>query len=318
MARESVDFYRSFHERLSCSVEPRLEPCGYLFLAHSAGAHERLAAGVRLQNALGISSRLLTPEDTAALVEGLDPASVTGAAFCAEDGYFDKPQAVVEGFAEAAQARGVEIVPGDVTALRRDGAGWRLDLADGRHVLAEHVVVAAGYDSPGIVAGLGLELPIRKEPRYLFLSPPIQERVLEPLLVSVERRFAAKQLASGRVLASDLGAEGGPERRETRWRDHVRACISELVPRLEFVSFPLLVEGFYDLTPDRQAILGPVGGLPGLWLAAGFSGHGFMMAPAVGRAIASAVVRDAHEPWLDVLGLSRFARGRLVVEPQIV
>ncbi len=50
-----------------------------------------------------------------------------------------------------------------------------------------------------------LELPIRKEPRYLFFSAPIAERLLEPLVVAPERRFAAKHLADGRVLASDLG-----------------------------------------------------------------------------------------------------------------
>ena len=65
----------------------------------------------------------------------------------------------------------------------------------------------------------------------------------------------------------------------------------ELLPRLSFGSFVLLVTGDYDVTPDNHPILGAVEGLPGLLVAAGFSGHGFMLAPAVGRRIADAVAR---------------------------
>ena len=74
------------------------------------------------------------------------------------------------------------------------------------------------------------------------------------------------------------------------WRANVAPRRSRSCCRsLEFVSFPVLVEGFYDVTPDHQPILGAVHGLDGLWLAAGFSGHGFMMAPAVGRRLAAAI-----------------------------
>ena len=57
---------------------------------------------------------------------------------------------------------------------------------------------------------------------------------------------------------------------------------------LEYVDLDVLVPGVYDATPDRQAILGPLPGLDGLYVAAGFSGHGFMLAPATGRALAGA------------------------------
>ena len=117
------------------------------------------------------------------------------------------------------------------------------------------------------------------EARHLFFSEPVRERLLEPLVVSAERRFAAKQLADGRLLASDLGGQS---------RAHVRESIEELLPRLSFVPLPLLVEGTYDVTPDHQAILGRV--RDNVWVAAGFSGHGFMLAPAVGRILADAIV----------------------------
>ena len=118
------------------------------------------------------------------------------------------------------------------------------------------------------------------------------------------------------MLASDLAARGDAESGRARWRASIRAAIQQLLPRLEYVSFSLLVPGVYDVTPDHQPILGPVA--DGLFVACGFSGHGFMIAPAVGadhrrrRRSASATTS------LDVLGLDRFAAGRLVPEPQLV
>jgi sarcosine oxidase subunit beta len=94
--------------------------------------------------------------------------------------------------------------------------------------------------------------------------------------------------------------------------------IRELLPRLEFVSFPVLARGTYDVTPDHQAILGRVPDYDRLWLAAGFSGHGFMMAPAVGRALADAIAGAPPGDYLRALSLDRFARGALLTEPAIV
>ena len=92
--------------------------------------------------------------------------------------------------------------------------------------------------------------------------------------------------------------------------------IDELLPRLTYVSFPLLVRGEYDMTPDHQPILGRVD--DGVFVAAGFSGHGFMIAPAVARIIADVVLEDRRDPALEVLDAGRFAENRLVPEPQLV
>jgi sarcosine oxidase subunit beta len=300
LARESLAFYRNAAARLDARVDPGWTACGYLFLAHSERALARLRANVELQRSLGVPSSLLTPDEAVQVAPALDPASVAGAAFCAEDGYFDRPQAVVEAFAEATRRRGVAIERRDVHSL--DG-------------LAEVVVVAAGIGTPALLP----ELPIEPEARHLFLGEPLAERLLEPLVVSAERRFAAKQLADGRLLASDLGATGDPEEGRERWRAAVRASVRELLPLLEHVPLPLLVEGLYDVTPDRQAILGRVPGEANVFVAAGFSGHGFMIAPAVGRLVAGAILGDPEEEEaLRDLSPERFAAGRLIPEPAVV
>jgi sarcosine oxidase subunit beta len=276
LAGESLRWYAEARERLRMRVDPGFRACGYLFLAHSEPVLARLQASVELQNGLGVPSRIVAPAEAAELVPDLQVEGLAGGAWCAEDGYFDRPQAIVEALGALADVRIEEVQSLD-------------------DIEAGVVVVAAGVDTPRLLP----ELPIRPEPRVLRLSNPIRERLLEPLVVSAERGFAAKQLADGRLLASG-----------------VRAAIEELLPRLVHVALPHRVEGVYDATPDHQAILGRV--RDRVWIAAGFSGHGFMQAPAVGRILAEAILDGREDEALRVLDSERFAEGRLVPEPQIV
>ena len=287
LARESVAFWREATERLGSPVPLTLQRGGYLFVAQTEATLGRLAENVRLQNEEGIASRIVSPDEAAELVPGLRGDAIAGGAWCGEDGYFDRPQSVVEAF-----ARGIDVVRADVRSLR--------------DVPADAIVVAAGVDSAALLAKLGVDLPVVPEVRYLYLSEPIGERLLEPLVVAPELAFAAKHLADGRVLAADLRGDS---------RETIRAGVEQLLPRLEYMSYALRVRGVYDVTPDHQPILGAVA--EGVFVACGFSGHGFMIAPAVARITADAV-EGKRDEVLDVLGLDRFAAGRLVPEPQLV
>ena len=318
LARESLEFYRRVEEHLDAPHVGPLTECGYVFLAHSDERLASLSREVALQQEMGVPSVLLDPAELSDLVPGLDVSTVTGAAYCAEDGYFDRPQAVVEAYAAAAQRHGVRIELREVVALRRTAGGWTLDGANGEQHEAETVILAAAYDTPALVAPLNVTLPIAREPRYLFYSEPIRERLLEPLVISSERAFAAKHLASGRVLASHLAANGDPNGSSDDWRRAIKRNVRELLPLLEYVEYSVLVEGFYDVTPDNQPVLGPVPGHDGLWLAAGFSGHGFMLAPAVSRALANLLVDRTSNPLFEDFALERFERAQLTPELQVV
>jgi sarcosine oxidase subunit beta len=318
MAREAFAFYNEIGDRLAPAVDPVLRSCGYLFVAESETELATQHARLDVQHRLGIPSRALTPGEAGELVEGLDSSRITGGVWCDQDGYFDKPLAVVGAFADAARRDGTSFVEHAVTAINPDGEGWRLDLDDGTSARAGQVVVAAAWDSPKLLKPLGIELPIEREPRYLFYSNPIRERLLEPLVIAPERHFAAKQLADGSVLASDLSAGAVPGETRADWHSKVRTAISELLPILEYVSFPVLVEGYYDVTPDNQPVLGALDGHDGLWIAAGLNGRGLMMAPTIGRAVAEGVRGAALDPLLSTLGPSRFASGSLTPEGQVV
>ena len=189
LARESVAFWRDIDVRLKPRVPLELRRGGYLFVAQSEAALARLAANVELQNEEGIPSRIVSAAEAAELVPGLRPDTLAGGSWCGEDGYFDRPQSVVQAFAE-----GLDVRRQDVRAL---------DELD-----ADVVIVAAGVETRTLVAPLGFDLPVQAEDRHLFLSHPIEERLLEPLVVAPELAFAVKHLADGRVLASDLAGRG--------------------------------------------------------------------------------------------------------------
>lgn len=306
LARESVRAYLEIADRLDVRTRPVLEQCGYIFLAHSAERLNGFAADVALQNEVGVPSEILDAKQAAERVPDLQTETVAGAAWCGEDGYFDRPQAVVAGFAEAASRQGAVLEHANVERLERDGGGWQLFLADGSQVGAERVVLATGYDTPTLLRPLGVEVAIGKEHRSLLLSEPIRERLLEPLVSSSERSFAAKQLADGRVLASDTTVDDTGQLDMDARRRAVRANIEELLPRLQYVSFPIVADGFYDTTADHQPIVAEV--REGLWVAAGFSGHGFMLAPAIGRRVAGLLEGRSVDDLLDSFALERFSQ----------
>jgi len=304
MARESRAFYLELGDRLGVPVEASFDACGYLFLADRDETLAQLEVNVRVQHGIGVPSQLLTASEAAALVPALCADGVMGASYCAEDGYFDRPQAVVAAFADAARARGARVERVHVTSIAHEGSGWQLEKEDGRAAQADRIVVAAGADTVGLLTPLGVRLPIEGEPRFLLLGEPRVDRILDPLVIAIDRGLAAKQLADGRLLASDLRASGDPRTEADRWRANIRSGLEGLLPALAGEPLPTLVRGAYDMTPDAQPIVDEV--VDGLWVAAGFSGHGFMVAPSTGRLVAAGLGGDPLPDWHGAVSADRF------------
>jgi sarcosine oxidase subunit beta len=319
MSDDSFRFYRTMNQALEPEQPAIFRECGYLFLAHSMEAQTELASEVEVQRRFSIPSRMIEARDVVRIVPGLVVDSVLAASFCAEDGFFDDPWSVIVAFAGAARRQGVPVIRGRVAGLKPDGSGWRLAFARGGDVLADQVVIAAGSDSVDLLAAFGIELPIRPEPRHLFFSDPVADRICDPLVVSNEKQFAVKQLSDGQFLTSYLtagreGSAGTPE----AWKAHIAELASELLPALLDVRLTHLVKGYYDMTPDHQPIVGLVPGLNGMWVAAGLSGHGFMMAPAIGRAVASLIGDGEPEWYVRELSPARFGNGTLTAEARVI
>lgn len=313
LARESVEFYAHLDHELGYSVDAHLDRCGYLFVALGDDALRSLGENVELQHRCDVPSRMVTAAEAGELVPGLSTDAIAGGAWCGEDGYFDRPQTVVEAFAHAAVTR---VAATEVVSLDRSAGDWDVRTTSGS-VRAKTVVLAAGVDTRALLRPLGVDVPIEPEARHLFLSEPLAERLVEPLVVVGERRFAAKHLANGRVLASDLAAAGDAALQRERWRSTIAAGIADFLPTLSYVSFPVLASGLYDVTPDHQPIVGRIEEQDGLWIAAGYSGHGFMLAPAISRRVADALLDDGGTP-IPEFAPDRFRGERLVRERGIV
>ncbi len=310
MALESQAFYRSIDRRLRPRVRPAFDACGYVFVATEQATMSELERAADRQRRLGTPTSVRTPVELAKLVDGLATAELVGGTYNPEDGYFDRPRAVAHAFADAAFRNGARMRVATVVRIDGGTGRWLVQLGDGDRLAAQHVVVAAGLDTPGIVRSVGVGVPIRAEPRYMFFSTPRPPFLVRPLLVFQDQHFVVKHLADGRVLASDLryGSDGG--RDDDTCRAAIGAMLRRFVGPLEGVGFPQVVPGAYDVTPDYQLVVGPVPGHPGLWLAGGMNGRGMMLAPSVGRMLTESIVSGDRRAIPPSLLPERFTDGR--------
>jgi sarcosine oxidase, subunit beta len=263
LAQASIRFF----EQLGA---PLFEQVGYVFLATSeeslAGLKERRA----LQEGLGVPVEWVDPGE----IEGLDVKDVVGAVACWEDGVAD-PARVTRELVRQATERGVELVEG-VNALGLD-----------RDVL----VVACGPWSAELGKTLGIELPIQPLCRQLVDTGPVVGLPRDlPMVVEAESGFHFRRIEGGlRLAMTEPTLRWGFE----EWVDG--DLVSDWLRRLAR-RYPTAADtkvarawaGLYDMTPDAHPIIGWVG--DGVYAACGFSGHGFMQSPAVGRAVAREIL----------------------------
>ena len=329
-ARWSV---KEFWEQINPILEPahpfHFERSGYLFLAHSEELLQRFAGNVALQNGLGIPSLLVSPEEAADIVPGLHRSGLVGGAFCAEDGFLEDCHGITNLLAQRAEERGARVLIEEAVRVEALGPGWQVTTrpapsggkskapsvqahagpGDGSDASAtlhcERVVLAAGVDSVPLAADLGVELPIVAQRRRLAFTVEHGERVMPPLVVAPALAFAGKQLESGGFYIGWLGETG--EEPELVFTEKALAGGAALLPLFADLPVRRVLAGTYDTTPDHRPIVGEVDGYPGLFVAAGFSGHGFMIAPAVGASVAGAIVGEPPELPMGPFLLSRFA-----------
>lgn len=306
IALECIRRFEHFAEEPGADIGFR--QWGYLFLLTSEEDAERFAASVALQRDLGVPSELLTPEQAEAIVPGIRVDDVVAATYCPIDGYAT-PEAAVQGYAAAAAAAGAAIVQGcrvERVLVERD-AVTGVETARGR-VQAERVILAAGVWSRELGRTAGLELPVEPERRHVFFTEPgdTLPRKL-PLTIDFATGFYFHR-------EGDRLLFGGRE-----------STLEELAPAAVH-RLPLLVtlgvaggwSGFYEMSPDRNAIVGAAEAPTGLLYATGFSGHGFQQAPVIGEHVARLALGLPTLFDLSPLRLERFAAGAARPELNVV
>jgi sarcosine oxidase subunit beta len=292
---------------------------GYLFLARTDAERAQFERNITLQNSLGVPSRLIDPEEAAAIVPGMRVDDLAGAAYNASDGAAGPNEATMA-FARAARERGARIVQGaDVIAI--DMPRNRVYTVRTAHESwsAPVVVIAAGPWA-GLVAALaGVDVPIKPIRREIFVSEPFAELPDRlPIVIDLHVGWYFRREGAG-ILMSGHKDDHASFDTHVDWDalSEVADLAMHRVPALERASFGARAwSGLYDVSPDDHAILGEVQGVPGLYLACGFSGHGFQHSPATGRLMAELIL-EGGTTGIDIepLGLGRFARGTTLREP---
>jgi sarcosine oxidase subunit beta len=238
--------------------------------------------------------------------------------FGPDDGLADNGS-VVQGYVAAASRLGVAALNDvEVTGLRlRDGRVEGVE-TDRGFIAAPRAVIAAGAWSGLIARTAGLDVPIQPVRRQLFTTTPTPEIPSDwTFVIDFAPNLYFHREGPG-LLSGMSRADEPPAFNQTVDEDwelaHLEAAAARL-PLMERVGITRRWAGLYEVTPDHHPIIGPARDVPGLFLNAGFSGHGFMHSPAAGLLLAEAIV-DGRASTLDIapLRLERFAEGDLLEE----
>ncbi len=321
LSQASIPMILRFSEEHGLPLDVRQD--GYLFLHRGERAWSSAVATAERQRELGVEVELLTPGEAAALVPGIGLEGVLGATYGPRDGIAD-PWGLTHGYATLARRAGAEVRTGvEATAvLAEDGRIWGVDTPAGR-IASPAVVNAAGPWAGLLARTVGLELPLEPVPRHVVTTGPFPGRPeRHTLVIDAETGFYLHREGPG-VL---MGMGSVHERPSFELAPDERFLTEELLPTAVRVFPPLegagldrVWVGLYEMTPDRHPILGPVEGLAGLYLANGFSGHGFQHGPVVGKLLAEMILEGAARTVdVSTLSLERFLRGEPVPELLVV
>jgi glycine/D-amino acid oxidase-like deaminating enzyme len=296
---------------------------GYLFMVRSEDSWREFLSAVELQRSLGVEVDVLEPEEAAGLIPGIAVEGMVGATFGPRDGIAD-PSGLTLGYATAARRAGAMIVTG-VEALGIDVAGDHLggvSTSDGA-VSAPVVVNAAGPWAGTLAATAGVDLPLEPIPRQVVVTGPFpQAPRRRTLVIDADTSFYFHREGEGVLMGM-----GGREERpsfdtavdESFVADELLPTALRIFPPLENADLRHGWAGLYEMTPDRHPIIGEAPAVKGLFLANGFSGHGFQHAPIVGKLLAEMIVEGrARTVDISSLGLERFSRGPVVAEHHVV
>ncbi|WP_369374830.1 NAD(P)/FAD-dependent oxidoreductase [Promicromonospora sp. Populi] len=311
LGNRSLDLYEDFVNRPGADIG--LQQPGYLFLLPAAEDVALFEESVAMQNERGVVSSMLGHDAVRRLNPYVDVDRYAGAAYAARDG-FAHPKAVVEGYAAGAELYGARVrTHVTVTDVEARGNEITAVWTDQGRVRTTAVVLCAGAWTRDVAAKAGLDLPVDPFRRQIGFTPPLDpvpSRV--PFTIDYGTTFYFHNAEPGGLLLGIADPETPIAFERTYdpdWLPLLRGAIGACAPALADVPVARGWAGLYEMTPDHNALIGEAAGVPGRVLyAAGFSGHGFLQAPAVGEA-----VRDLYAGRTPRVDVSGFTADRFVV-----
>ena len=317
LARRSIELCRRFAVEMGINVWMRQG--GYLFLAATTAQVARLEKNLRVHEANGLRTRLVTPDEALEIVPQLDASLFVAAAYNPDDGVVF-PWPFLWGYASQAEARGAKVLTfTQVTGFERAGRRIAAVRTDRGRIACDVVVNAAGAWSKAIAALAGVALPNRPTRHEILVTEPTKPW-LDPLVSVLENGLYFSQSQRGEVVGG-MGDPAEPEGIEMgstlRFLARFARAMTACAPSTGSLRVVRQWAGCYDVTPDNNPILGPAGFENFLQLS-GFVGHGFMMAPAVAELMAGWMAGDPPDPIFQRFTVDRFERADALREDFII
>ncbi|MDX2090650.1 MAG: FAD-binding oxidoreductase [Kofleriaceae bacterium] len=309
LMQDSVELCRRFAVDLGVNVWFRQG--GYLFLARSANEVARLEKNIALQNRCGVPTRMLEPHEAKDIVPELDLTGIVGASYNPSDGILF-PWPFLWGYARQAATRGVKIfTQTSVTGLDQIADGGYVVHTPRGQLRARRVINATGSWSPQLAKLIGVDVPTWPIRHEICSSEPLKP-FLRPMVSELASGLYCSQSMRGEIVGGvSLPGHGSTyamgstlEFLATYARRLVR-----LMPVLGDIKVLRQWAGLYDQSPDGNPILGPAPDHPDFFLACGFVGHGFMMAPIVGKLYADWLTGGTPHEIFNRYTLGRFRDG---------
>jgi sarcosine oxidase subunit beta len=293
LSRRGLEFWKTA-ERVFNSPVPFFQ-CGYLLVSGQAAIMARLAEAAGLQAEMGLTDvRLLDAEQLPEAAPWLSPEGLLGGCWTPSDGRVTPPDGVAA-LVQAARARGVQVREGwTVRSLRGHQGRWRV--SGSSEIEAERVVACTGFWSSDLMRPFGLDLTIRPMQLLGAISEPALPGQGVPLTIDLDTGFCVEPEGTALVL-SVLLEENPPGWSHERMLVEFGELARRRAPALADVGIARFTTGTVDLGGDGHPYVGEVE--PGLWIAAGFGGHGTMHGPVVGRLLALTMA-GRPDPTLDI------------------
>ena len=315
-AVESLKIFERFGEAVGGDAGWRRT--GYIVLGPEEH-REPMETVFQAQNELGIVTATLTTDEARRIhpLLILDDVEVIG--YDTQAGYCD-PYLTTTAYATRAQELGARVLTDTpVTGLEQDGGVTRVTTPSGT-IEAPAVVLAVGPWTNAIAAGIGVQLPYevsRHKVVTLKGSSPYSTDwpVVKDLTTEDKIYF---RYTGGDAMLLGTGDHGDPiddpdslvDQVDTGHLGRVAALMSNRMPAFSEAELTSGWTGPYDITPDWNPVVGPVPGVEGLYVAVGFSGHGFKLAPTIGEALAQTVLGIEPRVPIEEYSVTRFAEGK--------
>jgi sarcosine oxidase, subunit beta len=298
-----------------------LHQVGYLFLLDEPGDVVAFERSVALQNEIGVPSRMLEVAEARSLSPLISADGLLAAAYSPTDGHCT-PESVVAGYAGAARRAGARLVRDcAVTAIGSSGGVVREVVTEKGTIATETVVCSAGAWSADVGAMVGVDLPVEPLRRQIVTTEAVPGLdPCTPFTIDFSSSFYFHGEGQGLLLGMSDPNEtpGFTSSTSDDWLVGLGQAVERRAPALRDVGIAAGWAGLYEMTPDHNALVGEAEGLSRFLYATGFSGHGFLMGPAIGE-----VMRDLYlgrPPVVDVSSLTaaRFAGSGLRPELNVV